>query len=187
VVDDMTFRTIFGPYHLVMVLLGTSGLMSCKTTGIRPTRPLSSDRGIETLEMKEGELPKWKKTGNLKVTSNGNIINDDLCVLVQVKKNDKPRRIDARGRAVNLTGDGGTIMLVGGCQKLTISGSGNHVTSDYSNIIVVTGDDNQLYFDSLQTGTVLGDGNLITWKQASNEAMPIVDFKGINNSMEHRN
>ncbi len=182
----MIFRTIPGPNILVIVLFCLTGLMSCQTAGIRPTRPLSSDQGIETLEFKEGELPQWKKTGNLKVTSTGEIQNNDLCV-VTIKKGDQPRSIDARGRAVNITGDGGTVKLSGGCQKLTITGSGNHVTSDYSTAIAVNGDNNQLFFDSLETGTVKGDGNLITWKQATNETTPIVDFKGINNSMKHRN
>jgi len=170
---------------LLIVLFCTSGLVSCQNAGIRPTRSLSADRGIETLEIKEGELPRWKKTGNLKVTSTGEIKNEDLCV-VTIKKGDKPRSIDARGRDVTITGDGGTIKLSGDCQKLTISGSNNHVTSDYSREIAISGDKNQLYFNSLKTGTVKGDGNLITWRLATNESVPMVDFKGVNNSMEHR-
>jgi hypothetical protein len=152
--------------------------------GVTQSRPLSSQRGVETLTFEPGEMPEWRKTGNLTVKAEGERNDAGLSLKVRVKKGDKQRTIDAKGREVEVIGNNGDLVITGGCAKLLVSGSRNQVRCDFVREIAVTGDGNRIDCDSIGAGKVEGEGNSLSWKKPVDDNSPAIDFSGINNSLE---
>ena len=157
---------------------------SCSGPGVTQSKPLSSQRGAETLSFEPGEMPEWRKTGNLTVRAEGERNDAAHSMQVRIKKGDRQRTIDAKGREVEVIGNGGDLVLTGGCSKLLVSGSGNQLRCDFVREIAVTGDRNRITCDSISTGRVEGEGNSLSWKRPVDDAPPAIDFAGINNSLE---
>ena len=136
-------------------------LAGCKVASVDQTGP---------------NLNRVEKVQNVKV--------DELHTVV-IDKSNITKTIKADGRAVVIRGNGGKLKITGGCNHLTVSGSGNRVHCDFADVIAVSGNKNTLVFDSVSTGTVTGDGNSLSWKRPTNSLAPVIDFTGINNLLEH--
>lgn len=169
---------VLGVFPLIWVGCGGPGV-------VRPTSPLSSQRGVETLEMIPGEIPEWKAKGSIKVKAEGERDEEEFSMRVRVKEGDKLRTIDARGREVFVTGDGGNLKIAGGCSRLSVAGKKNRIHCDFANEIDIIGEANDVVCDSVGSGIVKGDGNTISWKNPVDSSSPLVDLKGVNNSLVH--
>lgn len=178
---------IRNPGRWLSVLLAIALIQSgCNAPKVNTTSPISSNRGIETLEVIPGQLPKWKKTGNLSLKPGGDVNEDDFSASIKVAKNGTKRTIQADGKEIVVTANEADLTIQGGCANLTVHGKNNKISCDFVQKIEVKGNDNKLSCDAVAEGKVIGDGNLVTWKHPAENKIPEIDFSGINNVLEQR-
>lgn len=173
------FRTVTGLCLVSFLLIGCNSARSGK--------PISSKRGIETLERKPGEIPTWKKTGNLTLKPSGEVKEDDFTSAIRITTDKAKRTINANGKDVIVAAGGTNLTIKGGCRKLVVVGSKNQITCDFVNEIAMKGEYNRLTCNSVAKGTVNGSGNNVAWKTPAEDKIPEIDFKGVNNTLEHLN
>lgn len=162
------------------VLIAPVLLAGCNLSPVKTTSPINSSRGVEVLEMPSGEIPQWKKKGNLSVNPKGDIVT----AAVTVRDNNSTQTIAGRGREIRVVCNDSKLTIIGGCSKLVVSGEGNVLTCDFVDEISITGEGNRVNCDSVVSGVITGSGNIVGWRQPTNDARPQIEYQGINNLLE---